>query len=69
MKIGQFIRTKWQSFRAWQENPINYQKDKHWHVCHNCGHRFWRWIVCTVLSLAALLMIVILAVFVDKLSI
>jgi hypothetical protein len=29
----------------------------------------WRWIVCTVLSLAALLMIVILAVFVDKLSI
>lgn len=31
---------RWQAFRAWQENPINYQKDKHWHVCHNCGHRF-----------------------------
>lgn len=40
MKIVQFIRTKWQAFRAWQEHPITYRMDEHEHVCNNCGHTF-----------------------------
>lgn len=40
MKQG-FFRDKWQSFRAWQEQPITYQRPgKTKHVCKNCGHRF-----------------------------
>lgn len=38
--IGQFIQSKWQAFRAWQENPIRYRMDLTEHVCNCCGHRF-----------------------------
>ena len=40
MKLGQLIRTKWQEFRAWQENPMQYRIDETEHVCNNCGHTF-----------------------------
>jgi len=40
VKSGQFIRTKWQSFRLWQEQPIHYTLDESEHVCNNCGHTF-----------------------------
>ena len=39
-KIEQFVRTRWQAFRAWQENPKAYQMDETEHVCNNCGHTF-----------------------------
>ncbi len=40
MEIKQFIRTQWQAFRAWQENPQVYRMDETEHVCNNCGHTF-----------------------------
>ncbi len=40
MEIKQFIRTRWQAFRAWQENPRTYRMDETEHVCNNCGHTF-----------------------------
>ena len=40
MEIKQFICTKWQAFRAWQENPQDYRMDETEHVCNNCGHTF-----------------------------
>lgn len=39
-KIAQFVKTNYQSFRAWQEHPIEYRMDNTEHVCNNCGHRF-----------------------------
>ncbi len=39
-KIKQFLRSRWQAFRAWQENPIVYRTDETEHVCNNCGHTF-----------------------------
>ena len=40
MEIKQYIRAKWQAFRAWQENPRAYRMDETEHVCNNCGHTF-----------------------------
>ena len=40
MQIKQFLRSKWQAFRAWQENPKAYRMDETEHVCNNCGHTF-----------------------------
>ena len=39
-KTRQLLAAKWQSFRAWQENPITYRMDECEHVCNNCGHTF-----------------------------
>lgn len=36
----QFIQAKWQSFRAWQQQPIHYRLDESEHVCNNCGNTF-----------------------------
>ena len=33
--IGKYIRTRWQAFRAWQENPKVYRMDETEHVCNN----------------------------------
>ena len=37
---NRIIRTKWQEFRAWQENPMHYRIDETEHVCNNCGNTF-----------------------------
>jgi len=39
-KAKQFIQSNWQSFRAWQEQPMHYTLDESEHVCNNCGHTF-----------------------------
>lgn len=40
-RTGRFLPVAdWQSFRAWQEHPTNYQMDESEHVCSNCGHTF-----------------------------
>lgn len=39
-RYKELIASKWQSLRAWQENPITYHLDENEHVCHNCGHTF-----------------------------
>ena len=52
MRIGPFLRTRWQAFRAWQENPRTYRLDQTEHVCNNCGHTF-RGNYCPVCSQAA----------------
>ena len=52
MQILQFLRTKWQAFRAWQENPRTYRMDESEHVCNNCGHTF-KGNYCPVCSQAA----------------
>ena len=39
-KIRQILKSKWQAFRAWQEQPIEYRMDETEHVCNNCGHKF-----------------------------
>lgn len=46
------IATRWQAFRAWQENPISYHMDESEHVCNNCGHTF-RGNYCPVCSQSA----------------
>ena len=50
--IGTLLKIKWQSFRAWQEHPINYRIDETEHVCNNCGHTF-RGNYCPVCSQSA----------------
>lgn len=40
MEIKQYLLTRWQAFRAWQENPRTYRMDETEHVCNNCGRTF-----------------------------
>lgn len=46
------LRTKWQEFRAWQDNPMHYRIDETEHVCNNCGHTF-KGTYCPVCSQSA----------------
>ena len=46
------LRTKWQEFRAWQENPMHYRIEEAEHVCNNCGHTF-KGTYCPVCSQSA----------------
>lgn len=39
-KTKLFIQSQWQSFRAWQQQPIIFRLDESEHVCNNCGHTF-----------------------------